>query len=381
MKDNNGKIIGILGGGQLGKMLCDEAKQQGYKTIVLDPSENICSKKSADIHIKSNYEDKKGLQKLAIESSLITYEFENVPVDAVKILKEYKGNIPQGELPLAICQNRIKEKEIAKYSGLNTVKYEKIEDIAAFLKIQERIKFPIILKTVFGGYDGKGQWVIENLEELQEIVKHIKEDIKNGKKYIIEEKINLKQEVSCLVVRNAKGEVINFPISENIHKNGILHLSIVPARISEELQNKIIEKSKRMIEKLNFIGPLAIEFFIDNEENIYFNEMAPRPHNSFHYSMDACDKSQFNLHIKSLFDEKLNQPKLIKNCVMLNILGQDKEKIDALIENKNFDKGIEYKIHIYGKDEWIKNRKMGHINFYGNNSIDIILDNIKKIKE
>ena len=344
--------IGILGGGQLAKMLGDAAHIMGHQVMVLDPSDDACGRFSAK-HIIAPYNDKNALKEMTTWADVITYEFENVPSDAIDYLEEIKANIPQGRAPLYISQDRIREKSAVAEYGVKTAPFVALKNQESLIKAVEEIGFPCILKTCSGGYDGKGQWKIVNAEDLKKVL------IKEGD-YILEKMINFDLEVSCLVVRGINGEVVSCPVGENIHKNGILHLTIVPARIDDFLNRKIQEIAQKIISSLNFVGPLGIEFFVKGDD-IYFNEMAPRPHNSAHYTMDACDYSQFDLHIKSILGEEMPTPKLLSPVVMLNILGEDKLKIEKL-ESKN-----NQKIHLYGKSEWKEARKMGHINFLGDN--------------
>lgn len=359
MKITKGKVIGILGGGQLAKMLCEAAKELNYKTLVLDPSEDACARFSADTFIMANYDDKEALKTMAELSSVITYEFENVPTLSLEILKELDAYIPQGNRPLYISQNRIREKTAVEKLGIRTAKFKVVRSQEDLKDAITEIGYPAILKTTAGGYDGKGQWIIRDESDLKEI--------ETGKtECILEEMINFNLEVSCLVVRGVNGDVITFPVGENIHKNGILHMTIVPARIDDELKKEVEQISKKIIENLDFVGPLGIEFFIGKAGEIYFNEMAPRPHNSAHYTTDGCDSSQFHLHIKSICGEKMDLPKLIKNSVMLNVLGEHKKYIENFKDNENEI------LHIYGKKEWKINRKMGHINFTGNQLNEII---------
>ncbi|MGL5702940.1 MAG: ATP-grasp domain-containing protein, partial [Cetobacterium sp.] len=219
----------------------------------------------------------------------------------------------------------------------------------AFIKIGA----PCILKTCSGGYDGKGQWKIVKEDDFNNV------EWKNIE-YILEKMIDFEIEVSCLVVRGVNGDVVTFPIGENIHKNGILNKTIVPARISENIQKEIQNLSKQIVEGLDIYGPLGIEYFIKGEE-VYFNEMAPRPHNSAHYTMDACNYSQFDVHLLGVLGEKLPEIKLLMPVVMLNIMGEDREKVDKILLD------TETKLHIYGKTEWKQDRKMGHINYCGEN--------------
>ncbi|MEG1807166.1 MAG: 5-(carboxyamino)imidazole ribonucleotide synthase [Cetobacterium sp.] len=355
---NKSKTIGILGGGQLAKMLCDSAKKMGYTSVILDPSSDACGKFSSNLHLIKDYTDEKSLKEISEISGVVTYEFENVPIESIEIIEKIGGNIPQGKTPLYLSQHRIREKNAVRNLGVKTAKYKQVSNIEELKEALKEVGIPAILKTCSGGYDGKGQWKIKNESDLNNIKLESRE-------YILEEMVNFEKEVSCLVVRGINGEVVNFPIGENIHKNGILNLTIVPAQISKELEEKIIENSKKIIEKLGVVGPLGIEFFIAGEE-IYFNEMAPRPHNSAHYTMDACNYSQFDIHLMAILGEKIPRIKLLKNIVMLNILGEDKEKLEKIQKSK---KGI---VHIYGKNSWEIGRKMGHVNFCGNDIDELI---------
>lgn len=358
------KVIGILGGGQLAKMLCDSAKKMNHRTVILDPNSDSCGNLSSDYHIVTDYTDEKGLKELCEMSDVITYEFENVPNEVIEFIEKNEGNIPQGKKPLYLSQHRIREKSEMKNIGVKTANFKEVLTKDNLKEAVEEIGIPCILKTSSGGYDGKGQWKIISKIDIENI------ELEENKEYILEKMINFDLEVSCLVVRSLNGEVATFPVGENIHKDGILHQTIVPARIEKKLRKEIEDISKNIVKKLDIYGPLAIEYFIKGDE-IYFNEMAPRPHNSTHYTMDACNYSQFDLHLLSILGEKF--PKIeLKDCVvMLNVLGEDLDKLEKIknsnLKNKN--------IHIYGKIDWKKGRKMAHINFCGNN-IEELLDKV-----
>ncbi|MHA4989507.1 5-(carboxyamino)imidazole ribonucleotide synthase [Cetobacterium somerae] len=352
--------IGILGGGQLAKMLCDSGKKLNCETIILDPNTDSCGRFSADEHIEAEYNNKESLKKLCEITDVITYEFENVPSEIIDYLKENNGNIPQGERPLYLSQHRVREKEAVKQIEVKTAKFKGVKNLEELKKAIDEIGYPSILKTCSGGYDGKGQWKLLEEKDLKSINwnEHIE--------YILEEMIKFDKEVSCLVVRGINGDIVNFPIGENIHKNGILNKTIVPARVAKDILEKVEKTSQEIIKKLNIYGPLGIEFFIKGNE-IYFNEMAPRPHNSAHYTMDACNYSQFDIHLMGILGEKLPEIKLLTKVVMLNIMGEDQEKVKKIKKEHNMN------VHIYGKSEWKKDRKMGHINYCGENLEELIL--------
>lgn len=341
--------IGILGGGQLAKMLCDAGQEMGYKTIVLDSSKDSCAKFSADIFLEGSYTDRELLKKMVENSDVITYEFENIPSETIGMLIELGGNIPQGKKPLYISQNRIREKESVNKIGIRTVEYRTVNSREELIKSAEELGYPVILKTASGGYDGKSQWIIKKIEELNNISLEDKE-------YILEKMIDLKKELSVMVFRNKRKEVVTLPVVENINRGTMLYESIVPAKINESLEREITELAIKIMKELDFIGVLGVEFFMDNKDQLYFNEMAPRPHNSGHYSIDCCDFSQFHLHLKSLGDEELPNPILLRKGLMRNIVGKEIEEYSI---NKKVDENI--KVHIYGKKEWKQGRKMGHI--------------------
>ncbi len=356
-----GECIAVLGGGQLGKMLCESAKRQGYKTMVLEPLKSACAALEADMHLIKPYDDKESLIYIAKNSSVITYEFENVSSEAIDILEENGGYIPQGKRPLYISQHRFREKSSINNLGIKTAEFRQVFDKESFEKAIKEIGYPSILKTSMGGYDGKGQWVLRSEDDLKKVSEILEE-----REYILEKMVDFKCELSCIAVKSTDGSIGVFPVVENIHKNGILHITIAPARIEKEVQERVKEITKKIIKGLDFVGPLAIEYFYGKDGEIYVNEMAPRPHNSAHYTMDGCDKSQFDLQIEGLCGKHLEDPKLIKNSVMLNILGQDVERIEKaeLKENE--------KLYMYGKGEAKKDRKMGHLNLVGEDLENLI---------
>lgn len=357
-------VIGILGGGQLARMLCDAAHKQGAATAVYDPSPEACARLSAGEHICADYLDLTSLQEFGKKCSVITYEFENVPVKAAAFLEKHFNNLPQGCRPLELSSHRIREKSAAAALGIPTPKFLPVNDKTQLTAAIKKIGLPAVLKTCSGGYDGKGQWLIYSMDDVQNI------SLAEGE-YILEEKISFDSEASCIVIRT-QNECVCLPPAENIHQKGILHLSIVPARIPASLENSLKEAAQKLITGLNFVGILGVEFFIKGNE-IYFNEMAPRPHNSAHYSMDACTASQFDLLISALLNKPLPQPRLIGPAVMLNILGEHKEFVPPSCPGMS--------VHIYGKTEWKAGRKMGHITFTGNDLESIIFQAQTLFKE
>ncbi len=344
--------IGILGGGQLGQMMALSAKMQGYKVIVLDPDPECPCASIADTLITADYEDEGAFKNLCLLSDTITYEFENVDVACVeKFAKVHR--IPQGSECLRLSQHRITEKDFARSCGIQTVNYRLIRSLEDLVD-SKTMNFPILIKTCRFGYDGKGQWLLNSPEDVDEI------DLTWPNEYIAEEKCNFEKEISVVICRSEKNTVAFEPF-ENIHSNGILAVSVNPAKLSESLKKQAIEWTKLLAEKSNYIGTMAVEYFVI-ENQLFFNEMAPRPHNSGHATIEGYSMSQFDLHIRAICGFPLEEPRLLQPTVMMNLLGQDIEKLNEWL---NKEDGIATHIHLYSKTNCVYNRKMGHLTFTG----------------
>lgn len=345
------QTIGILGGGQLGRMMALAARAMGFQIIVLDPEENCPCAAVADRHLKAPYNDEVACLELLNACDVITYEFENVPLSTARILE---SKLPQSSRLLEITQDRISEKEAIRNLGLETADYHIIrtkEELDFFTNNFCQNPHKTFLKTARGGYDGKGQFVLSGPEDLSIFSQqHYNPD----RSYVAEKAFDFDMELSAIVCRNARGESKVFSIAENIHRNQILFQSIVPARIPESTRKKAEEIALKLADGLNLQGTLAIELFLKGEE-IRVNELAPRPHNSGHFSLDACLTSQFEQHIRAICNLPLGDVNLVSPCVMLNVLGEDMEKLDR-------EKIGKHKLHLYGKKEARHGRKMGHIN-------------------
>ena len=345
-----GKTIGIIGGGQLGRMMALSAKQSGFKIAVLDPTPNSPCGQVADVEITAAYHDVNALERLAEISDVITFEFENIDADSLERIAE-KAYIPQGTNILRITQDRILEKRAIEKSGARVAPYAEIysqEDLEQAIDV---IGYPSVLKTARGGYDGKGQLVLRSADDFSQAG-----GILGHGPCVLEKFIPFEKEISIIVTRKADGEFRVFPVVENIHVNNILHETIAPARISELAQVEAIDMAYQLAVSLDLVGTLAIEMFLVSEDEIIINELAPRPHNSGHYSIEACVTSQFEQHIRAICNWPLGQTEMHMNAVMVNVLGEHVDGvIRGLIENP------EWKMHFYGKEEVKIGRKMGHI--------------------
>ncbi len=347
------KVIGIIGGGQLGRMMAISAKQMGHKIIVLDPQNGCPASQVADKHLVYNYGDLNGIEHLCKECDVVTYEFENIPYEPIKTL-EKKFNIIGGYLPLYLAQNRYREKSAVDKLGIPLAKFKYVKNEKELIEAIKEINMPAVLKTCEGGYDGKGQVIINNESKMKEAIELVKK-----KECVLEEFISFNKEISVVATRSIGGEITTLPIPENIHKENILHMSILPSDISEKLIQKGVKYIEKIMNEFNIVGTLCVEFFV-KDELLLFNEMAPRPHNSGHYSIEGCITSQFEQHIRAILGYKLGSTKLRQPTIMVNVLGQHMRGISKLLESEEH---LNCKVHLYGKSEAKHNRKMGHVTF------------------
>ena len=361
-----GQTIGIIGGGQLGRMMALAAKAQGYRIAVLDPTEDSPCGQVADYKIVDAYNSMEGIQQLAQISDVITYEFENIDAEGLDWLQT-NAYVPQGSSVLEITQDRISEKQAIQQAGVKVAPFEVIENAEDLEAALTTLGYPAVLKTARGGYDGKGQYVIRTINEVKEAAKLL-----TSGRCVLEKWIPFEKEISVIVTRGTNGESAVFPVSENIHIHNILHESIVPARISDNVKENAIEKAGIIAEHLQLVGTLAVEMFLCSNDDIYINELAPRPHNSGHYTIEACETSQFEQHIRAICGVPLGSTKLLRPAVMVNILGEHQAPIiDKLPELQD------WKVHLYGKQEPKEKRKMGHATLL-RSSVEIALDEIDR---
>jgi 5-(carboxyamino)imidazole ribonucleotide synthase len=345
------QTIGILGGGQLGRMMAIAAREMGYRIAVLEPKEDSPCGQVADHEVITAYDDRQGARKLAEISDVITYEFENVDLQTAGWLENH-ANLPQGSKLLQNTQDREFEKKAITESGAPVANYKIIHHEEELHSALEEIGFPSVLKTCRGGYDGKGQIVLKSEDDVEEAL----QAFVGKQKAILEQWVPFEKELSVIVTRSVSGEIKTFPVAENIHRDNILHETIVPARISREIQQMATEIALQLANSFDLVGTLAVEMFLTEKGTILVNELAPRPHNSGHFSIDACETSQFQQHIRAICGWPLGKTTLLKPAVMVNILGEDMER--ALDSIQQYD---DVKFHLYGKDTAKPKRKMGHV--------------------
>ena len=353
-----GATLGVLGGGQLGRMFCVAARTMGYHLVVLDPDAESPAGKIADKHIKAGYTDNSALDEFANLCDVITTEFENVPAESLRYLAKSKPVYPSAE-SLEIAQNRDREKQYAKSAGLKPVPYKSILSVDDLDAAAEEVDFPAILKSATLGYDGKGQVVVASSDELKAAYANM-----GQAECVLEKKIDLFIEISAIVSRNPDGEAVSYPVSENQHRNGVLHMSIVPARVDSAIADEARKQTIALADKMQYVGILAVEYFVSTDGELLFNEMAPRPHNSGHYTKDACVTSQFDQQVRMMCGLTPGDTRLLSPVVMVNMLG---DLWDPDWKSILDQQGI--KLHLYGKKEARPGRKMGHFNV-----LDVSLD-------
>lgn len=358
-----GSTIGVLGGGQLGRMMALAGSNLGYRFVALDPTpESPCGQVAEQI--VAGYGDKEAARELAERADVITYEFENVDAEVAALLEE-QSYVPQGSRLLYTTQHRLREKRAIEAAGVKVAPYAEIgseEDLRAAVS---RLGLPAVLKTATGGYDGKGQWVIRSADEIGKAYAELS---RAGTELVLEQFIPFEKELSVIAARSPRGEIRTFPVAENIHVDNILHVSIVPARAEESVLREAERLASRIAESMEAVGLLAVEMFLTGDGELYVNELAPRPHNSGHYTMEACATSQFEQHVRAVCNLPLGETELRTPVVMVNVLG---EHLDAVTEAVATGHWLDVnqtgfnvipKVHLYGKNGSAPKRKMGHIN-------------------
>lgn len=354
-----GSTIGMLGGGQLGRMFTMAARSLGYEVIVLEPDPHSPAGSVANEHLCAPYHDEKALISLGERCDVVTTEFENIPASTLRFLTHYCPVRPSAEA-VEVAQNRVREKTYAQQAGLATAPFIAVNALDDLDASDEVLSFPAILKSAELGYDGKGQSVVASVDEARAAF------IEMGQvPCVLEQKIDLDLEISVVLARGESGETICFPSAENEHRNGILHQSIVPARIDETLVDKARESAIALAEALDFCGVMAVEFFISKSGDLLINEIAPRTHNSGHFSLDACITSQFEQQVRAVCGLPFGAVDLLTPVVMVNLLGDiwasGEPRWGELLANPRV------RLNLYGKKEARPGRKMGHFCVVGEN--------------
>ncbi len=375
--------IGIIGGGQIGKMIAQEAKRMSLKVVILDPTKNCPASTVCDKLIVADFKNEDKIRELAKYSDVITYEIELANSEALKNLESKKYPIFPSPHSLYLIQNKYRQKKFLQENKLPVPELKKITSINDLSFIAEKFEYPLMLKASEDSYDGRGNYLIKCKEDIP-----IAYNSFDNREIFAEKYVDFKTEISIMVARNKKGQIETFPIAENIHKNNVLDTTLVPANISPKIYKDAEIIAKNVVACLNDIGIFGIEMFVSNKDDIFINEIAPRPHNSGHYSIEGCSISQFEQHIRTILNLPLIKPELLRPTVMKNILGPPNFSGNYRIRGMSKLLSIpSTKIHLYGKSLTSPGRKLGHItctgttldevikrSSYAKNSIEIIVD-------
>ncbi len=351
-----GSTIGILGGGQLGMMLALRARAMGYRVASLDPDGDCPAAVVSDHFLQSPFDSLAGAEALAAVSDVITYEFENVSADIARVL-EQNSYLPQGYELLYKTRNRIREKNAVAAAGVSTAPYSEVRNLEDLAGAVAALGLPAVLKTAEGGYDGKGQWVLRTRQDVRDMAAVVKQ----GCEYVLEQFVRFDRELSIIVAGSPAGEVRCFPVVENIHHGNTLRMTIAPGRVDAAVAKAAESIALALARHFRLVGVLAVELFLLPDGSLLVNELAPRPHNSGHFTQDACVCSQFEQHIRAICNLPLCCTRIDRPTVMVNVLG---EHLESLLSQYR-DLPPAWKVHLYGKKHARPGRKMGHINMVG----------------
>jgi 5-(carboxyamino)imidazole ribonucleotide synthase len=346
-----GSTIGILGGGQLGRMLALAAGRLGFDAAILEPEPDSPASRVAKLTIVADYDDPAGLEALAQASDVITFEFENVPAQVVEILAGLGAAVAPGALALATAQDRVAEKTFLNGAGAPTAAFAAIDSAADIAPALQRLGLPAVLKTRREGYDGKGQAWIRTADEAPSAFAEI-----GGKPAVLEGKVAFVRELSVIAARGRNGAIAAYPVGENRHEGGVLRTTLAPAKVSADTQSQALQIAERILRGLDYIGVIGVELFELADGTLRVNEIAPRVHNSGHWTQDGCEVDQFEQHIRAVAGWPLGKTDALAQVEMTNLLGAEADEWRTLAADPDA------RLHLYGKRRARDGRKMGHVN-------------------
>ena len=352
-----GSTVGVMGGGQLGRMFAIAARRMGYRVHTFSPDADTPTGQLADLEVVAGYEDEEAVRNFARGIDVLTFEFENIPVQSVEWAAEHCEVRPSGHV-LHVCQHRLREKEFLSGAGLPLPRFAPVDSEAALREAVKTIGLPSVLKTAAFGYDGKGQRKLEPGTDLGEVWATFE-----GRRAVLEQWVTYEKEVSVIVARGVAGQTLSYPVCENLHRNHILDVTVVPARIPDPVAAAARELAVHVAEALGIVGLLAVEMFLLADGSLLINELAPRPHNSGHFSFDASVTSQFEQQLRAVCGLPLGSTDLLRPAAMANLLG------DVWTPGEpDWRAAAEFpdvKLHLYGKAGPRPGRKMGHLVAFG----------------
>jgi 5-(carboxyamino)imidazole ribonucleotide synthase len=353
--------VGIIGGGQLGKMIAHEARRMSLRVIVLDPTEECPASGIANEQIVADFKNEEAIMQLAEKSDVVTYEIELANSRALKDLEARTYPVRPAPETLHIIQNKFRQKSFLRQHKIEVADFEHVMSKDHLYQLCNEFGFPVMLKACEDSYDGRGNFLITSPEQVGNAFRYF-----SGNDMMVERFVPFTKEISIMAARNPSGEVESFPVAENIHKDGILDTTIVPARINEEVKLKAKRMAETTMEVLKGAGIFGIEMFVTDKRDVLINEIAPRPHNSGHYTNEACSVSQFEQHLRAVLDLPLSKPELLCPAVMVNILGNEHSTGSYVIKGLRRLLSVPgVKLYVYGKKTSKPGRKLGHITATG----------------
>ncbi len=369
------KVLGIIGGGQLGMMITEAAQnlEEVSKIIVLDPTENCPAAKVGAEQIVADFKDEDAIKKLSELSDIITYEIESGNSDVLKKLETHTEINPSPDT-LRIIQDKLLQKQFLKENDIAVAEFVKIENKNELIDVIDKMGLPVLLKTRRDAYDGRGNYKINSKSEIDDAL-----DLFAGKTLMIEKFVKFEKEVSVIAARNTKGKIATYPVVENIHENNILRTTIAPGRVSEKVKKQAEKIAEKTMEVLHGAGVFGIEMFVTADDEILINEIAPRVHNSGHHTLQSCDTSQFEQHLRAILGMELGNSSIKSPTIMYNILGPKTFKGEY---NVLFKKQDNVYLKMYGKLESKPQRKIGHINIVDieNRGMDELFNQLEELK-
>jgi 5-(carboxyamino)imidazole ribonucleotide synthase len=372
-----GKVLGIIGGGQLGMMLTEAAqnmKDEISKIIVLDPTKNCPASKAGAEQIIADFKDEDAIKKLSELSDIITYEIESGNSDVLQKLEENTEINPSPDT-LRIIQDKLTQKQFLQDNDIPVAEFANVSNEDELEQMIERMGLPLLLKTRRDAYDGRGNYKINSKLEINDAL-----DLFSGKLLMVEKFVKFEKEISVIAARNTKGDITTYPVVENIHENNILKITIAPGRVSEEVRTKAEKIAKKTMEVLHGAGVFGIEMFVTSDDKVLINEIAPRVHNSGHHTLQSCDTSQFDQHLRAILGMDLGDSSIKYPTIMYNILGPKTFQGEY---NVLFKKQDNVYLKMYGKLESKPQRKIGHVNIVDkdNSGMSKLLDQVEDLKK
>lgn len=365
-----GTMLGVLGGGQLGAMFAGAARRLGYRVAVWDPDLDAPAHKMADFSLSSPFTDHDGLEQFRTQVAAVTYEWENIPVALAEAL-EQSGPVRPGSGILRVLQNRLDQKSFLADRGFPVASFRAVFHPNELAKAAQEVGFPCLCKTATAGYDGKGQWHLSSAADADSLQRQFSQNASPNSRWIIEQFVSFTKELSVLVVQAVNGERCVYPVADNVHEAGILQTTCVPAEVEHSIAEQAQKTAASAIEALQGAGVFCAELFLMADGRLLINEIAPRPHNSGHYTLDACTMSQFEQQVRALCGLPLGEVRLLSPAAMVNLLGDQvtravsEEGIIALLRTAGA------KLHVYGKKSVRPGRKMGHVTFLGGHPTEV----------